>query len=237
MRNILYLIIFLVCAMFYLPSCSCTGDDRGPTEPAPIVCDAADSYLLTREVQDYMRFDSGSYWLYEEVNTQEQERVTVIQHDFSISSRHRENVGKEYCHERGSNKLHWSNHPDYFKYSISFWVTPNSTLGDTADYFTFCYTGITSNLGNSYDELYYRFNLRGSQWVEDNQHGGVISKQDSLVIGTDTYRNLLKLDYPNYNGADEFRQAYWAQGTGLVQFTARDGSTWKVREHVVSQDY
>jgi len=175
-------------------------------------------YRISKVEKDYFYFKTGSWWVYENELSQEQDSMYVTESNIERI------MGDEACDCEESLFIRCGTSLD----DSLFFNTISS--GSKYLYFT------RKNLGSSFIELTFRFQvLNDSALSLTNQHNAIISYLPSYKVLNEEFKNVYRCFY-NRALTDFYSDSYFASGIGLIRFTYKDGdgTYWNlIRYHVI----
>jgi hypothetical protein len=210
---------------FLLFSC-----DRNKQEET--VCSAANTVLIPQDLKDRFFFKEGTYWIYQNIQTNETDSVWVWKfYNENVSADKYENNGiNNKCYETIGTSLKsimFVNKSRYTSYQTTFY--PKKSTGEEV-------FGLDESTPlNNYTAI-YRIEIRGNKY--ENQDGAEILMLDSLTTGTKiVFKDILRLKYPvGFQTQDYMDDMHYAKNIGLVKFHRfTDNSNWELIRYNIIQ--
>jgi hypothetical protein len=225
--HILHLCLLL--ALFILmQSSSCSNKNKNEEET---VCTPQNTVLVPQDLKDRFFFKVGTYWIYQNIQTNETDSLWVwvsYQESISVNDEHYGYI-KDKCYEQFATSIMselYKSSSRYTSYSISIYPKKE----DGGELFGLEESTPLNNFG-----AIYRLENRGGQY--ENQEGVEITMLDTLLTQNNiVYKNVLHLKYPTGQQTNDYLDdMYYAKNIGLVKFHRfTDTSNWElIRSHIV----
>jgi hypothetical protein len=207
-------------------------DERNKQEET--VCTSANTVLVPQDLKDRFFFKEGTYWIYQNIQTNETDSVWVFNSTNNTSAVDTKIFGDGYnkCYEVFDIKTKSAKFQDAHYYSrLGISLHPIKEMNSNKELF-----GLSEGTPlNNYTAI-YRLEVRGNKY--ENQDGAEILMLDSINTLTGLiFKDILRLKYPaGFQTQDYMDDMHYAKNVGLVKFHRfTDNSNWELIRYNIIQ--
>jgi len=195
-------------------------------KPQPkVVCDSTNTAFLPQELLDRFYFKNGTWWVYMDIIAGIKDSIWIVRTSFDIFE---EPELKKNC-EQIADYNYKTNISDNWLVSIS----PQSIAGNkklTNVRYTIFYRNTNKNAS------IYRFDFINGSYQNPTEEGGSVSFQDSLIVKSKVFKDILHLEYQQKPLPPEIiKQAWYAKHFGLIKYENWDGKIWELTNYHINQ--
>ncbi|RYD80993.1 MAG: hypothetical protein EOP53_07260 [Sphingobacteriales bacterium] len=190
-----------------------------------ITCTDKNTIQINQHALDYFYFKEGTWWVYEEEGTGNQDSVWV-----SNGNRYFENPWelKKYCRcnrgkcvetaymrfENAENNMNL-NQQVLYRYKIEAgWQDGEATISEGS--------------GAYFSASSIRFEFVNNQPKSPTWSGGGVENMKTINIKDEVYENIMHIYYANEDVDDWLQEAWYAKNIYLVKFRKNDNTTWNL---------
>ena len=216
-------LLFTSAMLFWLHSC-----EKPKSEPSPISC-TNNTMPLPQMAKDYFLFKDGSYWVYKNTITQQQDSFYVS--DFKNltgdNSQYKYGNKLKRCYEFYSYKLSTT-----IGITIGIGILPSFPNNDLSFQNQPFFINETNSITG---QLYPKAEFVGDSLYRTNYVlDGIVMIIDTIEIDTQTFNNVLYFNNPN-GGINYVTDSYYAKNIGLIKFTTNDNQTYELIKYHINQ--
>jgi hypothetical protein len=217
-------LLFTSAMLFWLHSC-----EKPKSEPSPISC-TNNTMPLPQMAKDYFLFKDGSYWVYKNTITQQQDSfyVTDFKNLTGDNTQYKYGNTLKRCYEMYEYKMK-GNLIGGMK-CVSYPNFPNNDLQFATQ--TFFIDEYNNKITG---QQYSKFTFIGDSLLRsDFVLGSTINLLDSLGVSGKFYYNIISQRNANL-GIDYAKVSYYAKNIGLIKFTTNDNQTYELIKYHINQ--
>lgn len=211
----IYLLVLILPFLY-----GCNDNNSIPTD-----CSPENTILFPQDAIDRFWFTKGSWWIYTDVDTETKfDTVTVINTYQKSSSKAENGHYKNKCYT--TQGLGTENSKGQILTSFFDFIGQDDVLYNQERFIN----QIESSDGHVFIT---RFRFHGNSY--DSIQGSKIEILSEYSIGNEVYKDVLHLKYDTFNQLEFLDDAYWVKGIGLLKFTDRNQTTWRLSDFNVNQ--
>jgi hypothetical protein len=222
MKTLIQLILF-TSLLLLLQAVSCKSPDDKKLD-----CNN-NTMQLPQMAKDYFLFKDGSYWVYKNTITQQQDffYVSDFKNLTGDNSQYKYGNKLKRCYEFYSYKLSTT-----IGITIGIGILPSFPNNDLSFQNQPFFINETNSITG---QLYPKAEFVGDSLYRTNYVlDGIVMIIDTIEIDTQTFNNVLYFNNPN-GGINYVTDSYYAKNIGLIKFTTNDNQTYELIKYHINQ--